>query len=474
MRVCVLTLKRQVASSALFPNMKWRKRSANYLIRRLADGRQSLVRSLTLNPVIHELNFAVNNVRDMRILHVLGQRPDGTGSSTVVRNLFREQRIRGDDPFVLHAAYGPDDFSGLFGDHHASVVFGISNSGDVPGLIPGMSDVMPYPTRRYSDLSRDDVEQFVYAFGRKLDRCINHFSPDVVHLNHLWVLLSLFVSRRQSPLVVTVHGTDLQQASLAPAFRSYVSDALAEPRHFIAVSSGVSQAASAMYSIDSHRMTVVPNGFDERVFYPARRPVARSPKIVLAVGKFVSWKRLDLVVRAFAECDHRDSMLVIVGSGSEESKESLAKLAREKGIAPSAFVMPGHQPPEKVAEWMRRATVLVHAGFEEAFGLVMLEALACGCPVIATNTSGAQEIFTNELSHSGWATIVEKPNGPIAIDAYVTALAEVINSKLGSAQLNDFGELKPILSRFTWSSINSRVRAIYKRACDQDRSALPE
>jgi len=100
----------------------------------------------------------------------------------------------------------------------------------------------------------------------------------------------------------------------------------------------------------------------------------------LTASRMVPYKRLDLVVEAFNKMP--DKELIVIGSGPE--KEKL------KSIAGKNVEILSHQPPEKLIEYMQRSKAFVFAA-EEDFGIIVVEAMACGTPVIAWNGGGVKE-----------------------------------------------------------------------------------
>ena len=83
---------------------------------------------------------------------------------------------------------------------------------DLSFEIVGMSDVMPYPSKRWRDLSAFEVESYEKVFAAKLVSLVQDIQPDLIHSHHLWILTAL--TRRifpELPVVSTCHGSDLRQ-----------------------------------------------------------------------------------------------------------------------------------------------------------------------------------------------------------------------------------------------------------------------
>lgn len=170
-----------------------------------------------------------------------------------------------------------------------------------------------------------------------------------------------------------------------------------------AVSTAVGKALQTHYRIADGAITVIANPIDSdrirRSAEKARLSDANVP-FVLAVGRLVKVKRFDLLLRAFAEVRKRRVMnLVILGEGQE--KRMLQRLAERLGIAGDVS-LPGFV--SNPWAYMQHASVFVLASKTEGFGNVLVEAMAGGCPVIATDSGGPGDI------------IIHNTNGIIAAD----------------------------------------------------------
>jgi D-inositol-3-phosphate glycosyltransferase len=151
------------------------------------------------------------------------------------------------------------------------------------------------------------------------------------------------------------------------------------------------------YGADPERVEIITPGVDHRVFSPGDRAEARrhvglpDGPLLLFVGRIQPLKGVDLAVRALARLEHRDATLVLVGgpSGPDGGDElaRLHELVEDLGLeARVRFVPP--QPHERLTSYYRAADVCVVPSRTESFGLVALEAAACGTPVVAANVGG--------------------------------------------------------------------------------------
>jgi len=147
----------------------------------------------------------------MKVLHLLSQRPDSTGSGIYVQAMIREAASQGFDNYLVAGlcANGCDEKVCITSDRSLFLNF---HNADVSFPIPGMSDVMPYDSSRFCDLSEENLNEYETAFSIMLKKAVQQFKPDLIHSHHLWIVSSL--TRRLFPhisLITTCHGSDLRQ-----------------------------------------------------------------------------------------------------------------------------------------------------------------------------------------------------------------------------------------------------------------------
>ena len=148
--------------------------------------------------------------------------------------------------------------------------------------------------------------------------------------------------------------------------------------HYIANSKFISQRVKKVYGRDA---TVIYPPVDTDYFTPGKE---KREEYYLTVSRLVSYKHIDILIKAFAKMPER--RLVVIGGGPEEK--------HLQAIAGNNVMFLGHISTEKVRDYMRRARAFLFAA-EEDFGIVPLEAQACGTPVIAYNRGGVQESVIN-------------------------------------------------------------------------------
>lgn len=139
--------------------------------------------------------------------------------------------------------------------------------------------------------------------------------------------------------------------------------------------------------VPEHKLARIPYGVDLTRFRPLAEPVADKFQ-VLFVGQVSFRKGIPYLLEAFKRMKFARKKLVVVGAVQAEAESFL----RNSGEAVEVL---GPRPQEEVKLWMSRSHVLVLPSIEEGLATVQAQAMACGCPVIGTTNSGAEDLFTD-------------------------------------------------------------------------------
>jgi D-inositol-3-phosphate glycosyltransferase len=212
------------------------------------------------------------------------------------------------------------------------------------------------------------------------------------------------------------------------------------------------------YGADPSRIEIITPGVDHTVFFPGDRMRARrhvgltDGPVVLFVGRIQPLKGADLAVRALAATEDRSAQLVVIGgpSGPDGAGEvdALHALVAELGLEHRVrFVAP--QPHDQLVEYYRAADVCVVPSRTESFGLVALEAAACGTPVVAANVGGLRLLVDDGVT--GFLVDEREPA------AYAERIDRVLRDDCGDLGAQAYARS----TRYRWSIAAARLRRHY-------------
>jgi glycosyltransferase involved in cell wall biosynthesis len=275
----------------------------------------------------------------------------------------------------------------------------------------------------------------------------HYFYPDGVAAVHIGRRLGL-------PVVITARGSDI---NLIPRYRlprRLIRRAILEADGLIAVSAALKKALVDL-GADPDRVQVLRNGVDLALFRPvdrglARRTLGLSRPTLLSVGFLIERKGHDRVIgalRDLPECD-----LLIVGEGPERPR--LEQLASSIGVADRIRFL-GARPHRELPDIYRAADALVLASSREGWANVLLEAMACGTPVIASNIWGNPEVVQTAA-----AGLITKKNTPEGIAAAVRALFAHPPARAAT---------RAYAERFGWDEVTTGQLALLRRVIHEHR-----
>jgi D-inositol-3-phosphate glycosyltransferase len=298
---------------------------------------------------------------------------------------------------------------------------------------------------------------------------------DLVH-THYW--LSGWVGRGAKelwgvPLVASFHTLGkVKNYSLAVGEPPEPSARLAGEQAVIAEADRITAATPAeasqlvgLYAADPDRIRLAPPGVDHRVFRPRARAASKERlhltgvRLVLFVGRLQSHKGPDVAVRTLAEAVSRassgdDLVLGIVGgpSGSHADEMArLADLASKLGIADRVMFFPP-QPQVRLADFYSAADALLLPSRSESFGLVALEAQACGTPVVAAAVGGLRYSVVDGVT--GYLVEGHDPAD------HAERLCALLGDARRAAEMSRAGVHHSM--RFSWDATAGEIDAVYR------------
>jgi teichuronic acid biosynthesis glycosyltransferase TuaC len=204
---------------------------------------------------------------------------------------------------------------------------------------------------------------------------------------------ALLARRFDLPLVITARGTDLNLIARDPLPRRWIRWAIGRAQGLVAVCAALARVFEEL-GAEPGRIRVLRNGVDLELFRPLDRSHLREAmglrgSVLLTVGQLVERKGVHLVIDALAELP--GCTLLVVGNGPERA--ALARRAERLGVDGRVHFL-GELPHEQLPRFYNVADALVLASSREGWANVLLEAMACGTPVVATAVWGTPEVVT--------------------------------------------------------------------------------
>lgn len=408
-----------------------------------------------------------------RVLHVLSQRPGRTGSGITLHAIVNQAAKAGWEQQVVVGvpAEDPRPAVGILPPTHVHpVVFSspdlpaaaTDEPPDIPFALPGMSDVMPYPTRTFSSLDENEIRLYREIWRQRLCEIVGRFQPDVIHSNHIWIVSSLLKDVAPDvPLLIHCHATGIRQMELCPHLAESVRAGCRRADQFIVLHRGHAELLEQKLGVGSERIAIVGSGFRPDCFHAAGRN-AETGNTVLYAGKLSPAKGLVPLLAAFERLRQRfpDAVLHVAGSGSGPEAEAIEQ--HMAALSP-AVVMHGPLSQDELGVLMRRCSVFVLPSYYEGLPLVLVEAAACGCRLIATALPGVVEQLAPHVGPI-LETVALPPMATIdtpvetACEDFVDRLVSAMNSALTRRPVEAPEQL---VAPFRWDSIFTQIEKLW-------------
>lgn len=266
------------------------------------------------------------------------------------------------------------------------------------------------------------------------------------------------------PLVSTFHTLARVKAETGdpePARRVQAeTDVIACSDAILASCTAEASQLTQLYGADPARIEIVPPGVDHAFFSPGDQRGARAAlglgdhPVVLFVGRIQPLKGVDVAVRTLAALAHPDAVLMIVGGASgatgDHEVDRVQKLAADLGVGDRIhWVEP--QPHHLLSTYYRAADVCLVPSRSESFGLVALEAAACGTPVVAAAVGGLRTV----VAHGGTGFLVDGRDP----EAYAHYTGQILDSPELAAELAAAAAHRA--AGYTWSTTAGRLRRLH-------------
>lgn len=367
----------------------------------------------------------------MKILMINHFPLEGSGSGTYTKNLAMQLAENGHEVCVIL----PENRSEIpqYEGVRLHPVF-FTYEEEIPGALPfnfPCFTTHPRSVVAFSDLDDVQMEAYKAAFTQAINEEVAKWKPDVIHGQHVWILPYLAIGKGV-PLVLTAHGTDLMGYDKWPSMRHYAKEAMDACAKVICISKDNEALIRSTFPEHVDKIQRMRNGYNPAIFFPQQLDRAavlgsygvdyRGQRIALFAGKLTNFKGVDVLLDAAAIIAQKDPDVFIPIAGDGEERANLE--AQKAALALPNVQFLGNVTQDALCRLYNIADVDLVPSRREPFGLVAVEAMACGTPVVATNEGGLPD-FVND-SVGGLVPVEDAP-------ALAEKILEVLDRAVGNA-----------------------------------------
>lgn len=296
-----------------------------------------------------------------------------------------------------------------------------------------------------------------YAHGLKgwLKRFCLEWRPDLLDAHFIWpdgVGVSLLARELGIPYTVTLRGK-IYDCLNVPIRAHQYAEALKGAVAIISVSSRMADEALAL-GADKSRLHIITNGVNLDHFHPRNRKACRAKlalpeegKLLVTVAHLGYRKGHNEMIRALAGLPEDVKLVIVGGAAQGGTEERLREIARSCGVG-GRLILPGPQPYEKIPLFFCAANASVLASYREGCPNAVLESLACGIPVIATDVGAVPDI----LPVPGAGRIVPAEQ----VEPLRDAVAEVLTESWDADTVVEESGVR------SWEQVAEEVRRVFK------------
>ncbi|HEX2284764.1 MAG TPA: glycosyltransferase [Mycobacterium sp.] len=351
---------------------------------------------------------------------------------------------------------------------HQVMVYTRRDDPDLPDSVetPQGYTVVHVPAGPAEQIPKDELLPYMGPFAQFLDAQWASDRPDVAHA-HFWmsgIATQLAARHLNLPAVQTFHALGVVKRrhqgaqDTSPQDRLRLEAMVARTATWVAATCTDEVFELMRMGRSRSRISVVPCGVDLDLFTPDGPKAPRGARRrIVSVGRFVPRKGFDVVVRALPNMP--DTELVIVGGPDKAHLDSdpeacrLRELAHELGVGDRVQLY-GSVAREDMPAILRSADVVACTPWYEPFGIVPLEAMACGVPVVASAVGGMLDTVVHDVTGR-----LVKPKSPSEVADAINHLMrdEFLRQSLGAAGRDR------ARARYSWDRIAADTQRIYDR-----------
>ena len=317
---------------------------------------------------------------------------------------------------------------------------------------------------KYSKIILNTIKTYKRTFGMFWFSIKRRKSFEIVHtqssgglpgfLNAITGVIVSSILRKK--LIVTFHHGSAKR--FMREHKKIVKFVFSRANRFILVSNFQKKSFAETFS-NTNKIRIIPNGFDGNLFYPISKNLQREKlmlpldkKIILSIGNLVPEKGHKYLIQAMEKIveKRKDTLLIIIGS--DHLKKNLENQTKHLNLQDYVRLV-GLKPHSEISLWMNACDVFALPSLSESFGIVQIEAMACGKPVVATYNGGSEEVVVNEKL----GILVE----PKDVGGLATAILKALDTEWDKDYILNYAE------QFTWDKIAEKIMEVYDEVMEK-------
>ncbi|MFP4021547.1 MAG: glycosyltransferase family 4 protein [Halanaerobium sp.] len=326
----------------------------------------------------------------------------------------------------------------------------------------------PKSNNQFYKLTRQEMNDYLNKFIRTIQKISQNFKPDIIHCQHLWVA-PYAALQTNIPYVITAHGTDIKGYKKDKRYRQIALKGTAGAEKIITISDQVNQDVKKYYFNKDNKLVKILNGVDDNLFKPLETDrlkliqkylpeIKENPDYLITfVGKLTDFKGVDLLIKAAKKYEREfpNTMTLIIGHG--ELLDKLKAQVEKLNLKNIHFL--GNLPQDDLPAFYSSADLSIVPSRVEPFGLVAVEALACGTPVIASRAGGLPDFINQDVGR------LFKMNDSDDLAAKIIAALKNNDKEKKGKRAAEYA-----LNKFSWARVIDEVLAVYNSVLSGEES----
>lgn len=414
----------------------------------------------------------------MKILHCLAQLPMKTGSGVYFTTLVEGMINKGHENAAVYGTQKP------FSEQSLAQLLNLSAENcikefpvefltdSLPFPIAGMSDIMPYNSTVYSQMTDTMLQAWIDRFKKTLIDVQKDFQPDVIITHHLFILTSLVKQLFPTTRIIGIsHGTDIRQIKQNPWIKEKYLQQLDQLAFYFTVSPKDVKEIETIFNIPSNNIKSIGGGFNPAIFNDQKRHhfdgtfrLVYAGKISDSKGVFELVKALPIILQRYPNTE-----LTLIGNATEEQKERLYRNAEYS----THLKLVNASSQLCMSRILKQNDIFILPSYYEALGLVAIEALACGLFAVTTEIEGLMKLLGEAIKTSGIIEYVKLPRIYDVDKAYeedkplfVQNLAQKVLLQMARVESGQdvYSGISEEIKKHSWASIIDGIEQVLQQS----------